>query len=135
AMYLVRDQIAAPTPNGPRAKAQGVSFQYFEGDFNSTADLEKQKPKASGLSQRFEVGDRKNKQHFGLRLSGFVTVPRDGTYTFYTESDDGSRLHIGDKLVVDNDQIHGPTEAKGTIDLKAGDHPILVTYFNGGSGA
>ena len=135
AMYLLRDQIAPAKPGGPRAKAQGVSFQYFEGNFNNTADLEKQKPLGSGLSTRFDVGDRKNKGHFGLRLSGFITVSRDGTYTFYTESDDGSRLYIGDKLIVDNDEIHGPTEVKGTIDLKAGDHPILVTYFNGGAGA
>src|ERR1043166_4341844 len=134
AMYLLRAQIIT-SPNGVRPRSQGLAYQYYEGNFNQTADLEKQKPKSSGLMPKFGVGDRANKQFFGLRLSGFITVPRDGSYTFYTDSDDGSRLFVGDKMVVENDNIHGPTERQGSIDLKAGEHPILVTFFNGGAGA
>ncbi|HMC27116.1 MAG TPA: PA14 domain-containing protein, partial [Verrucomicrobiae bacterium] len=135
AMYLLRAQTSVPTGNGPRPKTQGLAFQYFEGNFEQTGDLEKQKPKSSGLIERFGIGDRKNKQHFGLRLTGVLTVPTDGNYTFYTDSDDGSRLFVDGSLVVQNDGIHGATEQKGEIELKAGEHPILVTYFNGGSGA
>jgi hypothetical protein len=35
--------------------------------------------------------------HFYVRWTGKVRIPRDGKYTFFTESDDGSRLWI-DKL-------------------------------------
>src|SRR5258706_4089167 len=85
AMYLLRGQTSAASTNGPRPKTQGLAFQSFEGNFEQTADLEKQKPKASGLIERFGVGDRKARQHFGLRLTGMLTVPTDGQYTFYTD--------------------------------------------------
>ncbi len=68
--------------------------------------------------------------------SGFVRVPVDGVYTFFTDSDDGSRLYIGDELVVDNDGLHGMLEKGGAIALGAGLHPIRVLFFNktGGDG-
>lgn len=71
---------------------------------------------------------------FGLRFTGYIEVPADGLYTFYTASDDGSRLWIGDKLVVDNDGLHGVIEKIGSIRLQAGKHPIKVTYFQAGYG-
>src|SRR5262249_38675149 len=74
---------------------------------------------------------RKRNHQFGLRFSGLITVATNGTFTFYTDSDDGSRLYIGEKLVVQNDGLHAAAEKKGTIELTAGDHPILVTYYNG----
>src|SRR6266850_7712741 len=135
AMYLLRDQASTSPAGTPPPKTHGLAFQYFEGNFKQTSDLEKQKPKSSGLVERFGVGDRKNKQFFGLRFTGVLTVPQDGNYTFYTDSDDGSRLSLDGQLVVQNDGIHGPTEQKGSIDLKGGEHPILVTFLNEGSGA
>ena len=50
-------------------------------------------------------------------------------YRFYTNSDDGSVLFIGDKEVVNNDGSHGSLVASGVIALKAGFHPIKVLYF------
>ncbi len=50
-------------------------------------------------------------------------------YRFYTRSDDGSALFIGDTEVVNNDGSHGNLEASGIIALKAGYHPIKVLYF------
>jgi len=57
-------------------------------------------------------------------------VSRNGVYTFYTSSNDGSRLYIGDTVVVDNDDRHTAQEKSGMIALKTGMHPITVTYFN-----
>ena len=57
-------------------------------------------------------------------------MPEDNVYEFFTESDDGSRLYIGESLVVDNDGLHGAQEKRGVIALAAGLHPIRVAYFN-----
>jgi lysophospholipase L1-like esterase/glucose/arabinose dehydrogenase len=65
-----------------------------------------------------------------VRWSGTIKAPKDGTYKFFLVSDDGSRLSIGEKPVVDNDGLHGPSEKAGELELKAGDHPILIEYFN-----
>ena len=32
----------------------------------------------------------------GLEFNGFITIPRDGFYTFHLASDDGSRLLVGE---------------------------------------
>ncbi len=71
----------------------------------------------------------------GAVYTGFVTVPVAAVYTFFTESDDGSRLYIGPDLVVDNDGLHGMLERSGVITLKAGTHAIQVTFFENTGGA
>jgi signal transduction histidine kinase len=40
-----------------------------------------------------------NTEHVGLSFTGFLEVPRDGLYTFYTRSDDGSRIFVGRQLL------------------------------------
>ena len=53
-------------------------------------------------------------------------------YTFYTRSDDGSRLWVGDTLVVDNEGAHAAQTRRGRIALQAGWHPFVVAYWQGG---
>jgi len=71
----------------------------------------------------------------GAVFQGFVTVPFDGLYDFFTESDDGSKLYIGDTMVVDNDGLHGMQERGGQIALRTGTHAIRVEFFERGGGA
>ena len=67
--------------------------------------------------------------HFYVRWTGLLRVPKDGTYTLFTESDDGSRLWIDGKKVVENGGLHGMEEKSGTVELKAGDHDLKVELF------
>ena len=62
-------------------------------------------------------------------------MPKDGIYTFTTGSDDGSKLWIGEQLVVDNDGLHAYHEAQGQVALQAGVHAIRVEYFDAGGSA
>jgi hypothetical protein len=71
----------------------------------------------------------------GAVFTGYVEVASAGDWTFYTESDDGSRLFIGEDAVVDNDGLHGMAEEAGTIGLDAGLHEIRVEFFENGGGA
>jgi len=66
---------------------------------------------------------------YGLLLSGYLEVPKDGVYTFSLVSNDGARLRIGNTEVVDNDHLKMVIEARGEIPLKAGKHAIRVEYF------
>jgi subtilisin family serine protease len=74
-------------------------------------------------------------EEVGATYTGFVTVPRAGIYTFYTSSDDGSRLFIGDQVVLNNDGLHGMVEVGGQIALKAGTHAFKVIFFENFGGA
>ncbi|WP_146242808.1 PA14 domain-containing protein [Curtobacterium sp. MCBD17_019] len=59
---------------------------------------------------------------FSLRLTGLVTAPQDGTYTFLTKADDGSQLWINDEPLIDDWGPHSATEttASKSITLKKG---------------
>jgi hypothetical protein len=44
--------------------------------------------------------------YYAARWTGSIRLDTAGAYTFYTSSDDGSRLYIDGSLVVNNDNIH-----------------------------
>jgi hypothetical protein len=69
-------------------------------------------------------------------FSGFLEVTTSGLHRFETESDDGSRLFIGNTLVVNNDGLHGMQTREGTANLAPGFHSIRLEYFEatGGGG-
>lgn len=132
AMYLVRAQ-AVSGSEAPARQLSGVAYQYFEGDFREhPPDFAKLVPVATGTSTNFSLEMRQRDAHFALRFSGTITITNAGTYTFFTDSDDGSLLNIGKTTVVTNDGFHAATERWGSIHLDQGEHPIEVLYFNGG---
>jgi hypothetical protein len=68
-------------------------------------------------------------------FQGYVSVGEPGVYTFFTSSDDGSRLLIGSQEVVNNDGLHGMQERSGQIALQAGLHEMRIEFFEAGGGA
>lgn len=76
------------------------------------------------------------RDHFYVRWSGFIAIRQEGQYEFYTTSDDGSKVDIDGKSVVQNPGWHGMRERSGRIDnMKAGRHALVVEMFEGGGGA
>jgi len=134
AMYLLRDQMGAGS-NQPPGRLQGLFFEYFEGAMNQATEVESLTPVSTGSIENFSLGPQRRNNNIAFRYTGYLTLPRDGTYSFHLRSDDGSRLYLGDQLLVNNDGIHAPDEKRASIDLKAGEHPIMVLWFNGGGGA
>jgi len=70
---------------------------------------------------------------FSARWTGLIEPEFSEDYTFYTRSNDGVRLWIDDKLVIDNWTDHSETEDKGAVRLEAGrKHRIKLEYFYAG---
>lgn len=69
--------------------------------------------------------------HFSVRWAGKLNVTERGSYDFYLTSDDGSRLFIGDAMVIDNWGVHTPETKQASVELEAGVHPFRVEYFDG----
>ncbi len=76
-----------------------------------------------GVTDRFEW--------FAIDYNGEFRVRFPSRYHFRLTSDDGSKLFIDNKVVIDNDGQHGTQERDGTIALKPGKHTIEVQYFQG----
>lgn len=70
--------------------------------------------------------------NFSAVVSGYLVIPDDGSYTFRLTSDDGSRLTIADRTVVDHDGLHGAEPKDGSVQLTAGSHPFRIDYFERG---
>lgn len=68
---------------------------------------------------------------FGVdyHASFWIRVP--GRYEFKLMSDDGAKLQIDDKWIVEVDGLHTPKKGTGDIVLDAGRHSIHVPYFEG----
>ena len=71
---------------------------------------------------------------FGMQFDGYIEVPKDNNYLFRISSDDGSRFYLDGQLIIDNDGFHGNDSRDGEMALKAGLHPIRLTYFQGEGG-
>ena len=79
-----------------------------------------------------EAYSTENRENYGIQFEGFVKIPEEGLYTFYTSSDDGSRLSIGDEVVVNNDGLHAVQRKSGLVRLPAGLHPVTISFFEQG---
>ncbi len=128
AMWLLRAQ----TPGGTPQQIAGLHCDYYEKQLPELPDFDRLKPDAEGVVDTFTLKVAKRRNDYALRFTGTITVPQTGEYKFYTESDDGSRLAIDGKQIVDNGGIHPSQERGETINLTAGAHTIAVTYFDGG---
>ena len=110
-------------------EASPLSYEFFEGQFESMPDFSRLTPVQTGTATTFSLPSGNDENFYAIRFVGKLFIEQAGEYTFYTESDDGSRLLINDALVVDNDGTHAVLEASGVIALPAGLHDIVLEYF------
>ena len=109
-----------------------VNYSAFQGKWEKLPDLDKLKPKTTGVVSGLDLGVAGRRNDYAIRFHGLWKVDRDDTYKFAISSDDGSRLIIDGKTVLDNDGIHPNTTREGTAELKSGLHKVEVWYFQGG---
>jgi hypothetical protein len=123
------------TKVAPRPAVHGLSLvpglvaEYFEGEWDHLPEFSALVPVVKGIVSRIDLDLARSQELFGLIFSGFICVPATGVYLFSALSDDGSKLLIGDEVVVDNDGLHGARERQGAIALEAGFHPMRVLFF------
>jgi len=113
----------------PARTAPGLAFEFYQGAWDTLPPFDDLTPVETGVVDAVDIEPYKGSDHFALRFTGYIRVPRDGMYTFHLGSDDGSRLTVAGKLVVNNNGLHPVVVKNGFIDLAAGLHPITLTYF------
>jgi hypothetical protein len=127
-----------------KPRKNGIAFEYYEAKglenlWNALPDFNKLSPVHTGVAKSFTLdlkGDGWQSlpgDFFALRFAGFIQIEKDGYYTFYTKSDDCSRLTIDEETIVDNNFLqfrYAPIEITGaTVPLRAGLHKIVLEYF------
>ena len=111
----------------------GVQWAQYNGAFRKIPDMTRLKAAREGSAFRFSLeGIDLPKYNFALRMKSFISIENDGMYTFYLISNDGSKLYIDNKLLIDSDGEHGIKESNSSVYLKKGKHPVKVEYFQSG---
>jgi len=106
----------------------GLRFSLYRGNFDSVIEISGEADTA-GILTTICIPAGSPAENFGLVMEGYIMVPADGIYTFYTGSDDGIRLYIDNELIVDGDELHHGIINEGRAALKEGMHRITVRYF------
>lgn len=108
-----------------------LTFTLYKGGWDKLPDFEKLTPEGTDHveSGKFDLGCTTESENFGLVFNGKLTTTKDGEHLFTVGSDDGTRLLLNGKVVIDHDGIHGMSAKGGKIALKRGVHDIEVQYF------
>ena len=82
----------------------------------------------------FPAAIQANPNNFIAEYTGLFNAQTAGAYTFDTASDDGSMLFIDGNVVVNNNNFQGVTTVTASVNLTAGEHSIVIAYYQGGGG-
>lgn len=70
-------------------------------------------------------------EQFAMVCEGKLTLKTSGQYSFYLDSDDGSRLYVNGFLLINDDGNHAHVKKQADATLLNGEVNIRIEYFNG----
>lgn len=115
--------------------ANGINYKYFIEEWYKLPDFEKLTPVKSGTVYNFDLNEIENLDNkFGIVFEGEIEIETQSVYTFILSSNDGSKLFIDNKLLINADGLHGFTSETGSVYLSEGKHRIKLEYFQAGGG-
>jgi len=82
-----------------------VTYSYYHGNWNALPSFDALQPVKTGTLDNISLTPRTQDDFYGFRYDVRISVETSGAYTFYTRSDDGSKLYVDGALVVNNDGL------------------------------
>jgi hypothetical protein len=114
-------------------KINGLNYSYYEGTWTALPDFAALTPVKKGWIYDLDLDAIvHHAENYGLKLEGGLMIKNEGDYTFTLSSDDGSRLILDGKTVVNNDSLHDDAPVSARIHLTAGKHACTVLFFQAG---
>jgi hexosaminidase len=122
------EKMAFAEPSAELNLKKGLQYIYYQDTVLSAMNIVAKETKKGNVAN-FVLPKERRPNFLGVSFNGYIMIPEDDVYTFYTQSDDGSVLFINNELVVNNDGFHWWEEKSGKVALKKGPHAIKVNYF------
>lgn len=115
----------------------GLSYKYFEGDWDKVPEFKNLKPLQSGIANtEFTFRKLSSKIHFACSFEGLIEIQEDGYYTFVLDIDDGAKFYLKNKLLINYDGVHIIPELQSfLVPLQKGFYPLRLEYFQKDKGA
>ena len=116
-----------------------LTFRQYKGHYDHLPEFDKLEIERKGeiTDGLIDPGIAGRDQDYGFVFEGELEVPNASTYTFRLDSDDGARLSINGKQVLEMDGIRGLSGYQDAqVKLKAGKAKVRLDYFQavGGKG-
>ncbi|MBI3507546.1 MAG: glycoside hydrolase family 3 C-terminal domain-containing protein [Proteobacteria bacterium] len=126
-----------PPAGKEMGKAHGLYAEYFDNPNLSGAPIITQvDPPVFFYWGENEPWKGMPKDKFSMRWTGRLRVPATEDYVIGTKADDGTRLWIDGKKLIDDWTPHAPLLRTAKVRLEAGvDHDIKLEYFEDSQGA
>ena len=109
------------------ALPSGLRAQFFLGSAFAGPPVRNALDTTFSTNQLSQSWDFKPPDAFSAQWSGYLFANRAGLYTFTIVADDGSRMYVDQRPVIE-EQGQGPGIRTGQIRLERGPHAILLQY-------
>lgn len=86
----------AASPAGGTHYVAGLRAEYYEGSWEELPNFDLLPPVKSTVVTNFDLSIRSRDEGIGIRYTGYLDVPRAGSYQCSLWSDDGSMLFLGE---------------------------------------
>ncbi len=108
---------AAATVTAPAAASNGLTGKYYDTAAFGTLKLTRVDPTIDFTWGTSAPATGMGADTFSVRWTGNLIPVSAETYTFYLQSDEGARLWVNGRLLVDDWALHSVREKKATIAL------------------
>lgn len=125
----------AQTP-APKVSGDGLKAEYFAGPNFERKVLTRTDPSVNFNWNWQSPGPGVPREYFSVRWTGKLYAPTTGAYRFSALVDDGIRVWVGGRKVIDEWRKQDDTEFVGEIVLTAGKaYDLRVEYYNDWKGS
>lgn len=127
---LVRTRLQSVPETAPHV-IQELTYRAYQGMWTKLPDFSQLSSERKGTIANGLVDIRlaNREEHFGVVFEGKLPITTAAEYEFQMASDDGARLLIDGRKVIEHDGLHGASLRKGTLPLEVGVHAIRMEYF------
>lgn len=120
----------------PKAPANGLKGEYFNGPNFERKVLTRIDPQVSFDWNWQMPGPGVQREYFSVRWTGKLYAPSTGRYRFSAVVDDGVRVWVNKRLVIDEWRKQDDSQFVGEIALKAGQfYDLRIEYYNDWKGS
>ncbi len=113
----------------------GLSYRYYETarpeSWSVLPYFSSLKPLRTGVTATPDITPRLHRNGYAFAFDGYLRIPAEGLYTFNLVAASGAQFIIDGKAIIDADGDRSIARYPGTVALKAGVHPVRVSFYHG----
>jgi hypothetical protein len=129
--YFTAEKMPTPVSKSKNSKPGGFNYNYYEGDWVKWPDLKSLKPLKTGITDKdFDASSLPRKNNYALVIDGLLESKEEGYYIFILQAGKGSKLYLGDKLLIQWEDNDKPPVYSFIVPLSRGFYPLRIEYFD-----